>query len=161
MRINITGITPVKKKLKAMQINSYSIVNNALEEVLEEVKDEANSILRQKIGTGIWGGTWSHGHHDPNDKITECWEQEDVGVSAGHIQRILKNTSSHAAPVEHGSRSPIKPKGEYLWLGSDMLLKEVEGQRPYHFLGDAVFYNKDEWRNSLKKKFFRGIGGIR
>ena len=158
--MQIKGITHALKKLNNIRINSYSIVNNAMDEVLDDVRDEAMSILRQKVGTGKWGGTWSHGHYDPDDKIVECWEVEDVGVSPGYIQKILKNTSSHAAPVEHGSRSPIKPKGDFLWLGGNTLLTEVDGQRPYHFLGDAVFYNKDTWKKEFESKFYKGIEGI-
>lgn len=149
MRFKITGLQSVLNKLNKVQIGFEPALEHSMNRLLEDVRDQAMKNLRDRLT----GTTYSRGYYSNRMPLTDnldAWEVEKVGVSSGYYQWILKNISEHAAPVETGSRTPIKPKGNWLYLGGNTVVKEVRGQEPKHFLGDAL-YQHDKWTKNLTR----------
>jgi len=148
--VKITGTQTAIRRLKSLQIGFDSALEDSMDHLLDDVIDQALNNLKARL----LGTTFSRGYYSDRMPLTDnldAWEKEKVGVSAGYHQWILKNISEHAAPVEHGSRTPIKPKGQYLYLGNNTYVKEVKGQEPKHFLGDALHYQQDKWEKNLTR----------
>jgi hypothetical protein len=158
MGVKITGLKPALRKISVLRTGFPNMLENSMEMLFEDIIDQAMENLRNKtIGT-----TWSRG--TPNkvklgDNL-DAWEYEKIGVSAGYHQWKLWNRSDHAAPVEFGSRTPILPKGEWLNLGGGIFKKEVRGQDPKHFLGDALYYQRNKWEKNLARYMRTQIGQV-
>jgi len=156
--IKITGLDPSLYRFKKLRVGFKYMVSDSIQELMSDVVDTAMENLRNNL----IGETTSHGQ--PQDKLTDnldLWDYEKIGVSEGYVQWKLWNRSEHAAPVECGSRTPIKPKkGNYLYLGKDVLVEEVRGQEPKHFLGDALYYQRDRWARNLKRYVGTRVNGL-
>lgn len=148
MGVKITGLKPMRDRLERLSTGFPSLVENSMEHLFEDIIDQSMDNLRSRMKYS----TYSRG--EPNkvklgDNL-DAWDYESIGVSPGYMQWKLWNRSDHAAPVEFGSRTPIKPHGEFLWLGGDRKYKQVKGQEGKHFFGDALLMTS-KWRNNLIK----------
>jgi len=159
MSFKITGIDPAMRKLRKLQVGFPSILEDSMTTMFDDIVSQAMENLRNRIK----GTTFSRGdeptHVSMKDNL-DLWEYEKIGVSAGYYQWKVWNRSDHAAPVEFGSRSPIRPHGEWLHLGNNVLKREVKGQEPKHFFGDALYYEKDRWISNLSRYMKKNINSI-
>jgi hypothetical protein len=151
--LEITGIEPILSKMNNLLMNQSAVVENSMTNLMNDVRNQALDNLRSKL----LGTTFSRGYHSNRMPLTDnlsAWEIEKISFSEGSpgvYQWKLWNRSEHAAAVETGTRSVIKPIGEYLYLGANTYVKEVKGQGPKHFLGDALYYNNDRWLENLTR----------
>lgn len=135
--IIMTGYNEVMAKLINMGMSFNPLVEEATDKVLQKTQDLAMKALESKLGSGRWGGVWSHGA--PVIHIGDAWEHSRGSWIGGAYMIELANKSDHAAAVEFGVPGPIKPKNAYsLYLGEGVHKKWVRGQAGYHYLTEAM-----------------------
>ena len=148
MGVKVTGLKPAMDRLERLSTGFPSILENSMEMLFEDIIDQSMSNLRGKLKHTTYSRGW------PNkvklgDNLS-AWDYERIGVGPGYMQWKLWNRSDHAVHVEFGTRTPIRPKGEFLWLGGDRKYTQVAGQEGKHFFGDALAL-ESKWRNNLIK----------
>jgi len=151
MGLKITGLKPALDRFDILRTGFPNMLENSMELLFEDIIDQAMDNLRNRTK----GETWHHGWPNkvPLGDNLNAWRYKNLGSSAGNYRWELKNISDHAAPVEFGSRTPIRSKreGGFLDLGNGILVEEVRGQAPKHFLGDALYYQRDKWERNLAR----------
>jgi len=149
--IKITGLNPTLRRLAKIQAGIDPIIDESMKLLMEDVVDQAMENLRNRL----MGTSTTRGDEKTHIKLADnldLWEYEEIKAGGvGFHQFKLWNRSDHAAPVECGSRTPILPKGDFLYLGNNIRVKEVKGQEPKHFLGDALYYQRDRWAKNLAR----------
>lgn len=135
--ITITGLNEVTSKLASMGTTINPVVEEATHRAMDRVEDLAMKDLESQLGSGRWGGAWSHG--DKQIHIGDAWEHsKGTWIASSYISE-LTNKSKHAAAVEFGVPGLIKPKtASYLYLGDGTYKRWVRGQAGYHYLTNAI-----------------------
>jgi hypothetical protein len=157
--INIKGIESTRNKMNKLLVNIPNVVDKSMTTLFEDIISQAMENLRNRL----LNTTYSRGDSATHVKLTDnldLWDYERITFSAGnpnYYQWKLWNKSDHAAPVEFGSRSIIKPHGDYLYLGGGKAVTQVRGQNPKHFFGDALYYQNSTWRRNIRRYFQRNI----
>ena len=135
--IQIKGYDDVMKRLVNLQLGVMPVTEEATHRAMDTVQDLAMKALESKIGTGKWGGTWSHGK--PVIHIGDAWEHTKGSWLGSTYMTNLSNNSDHAAAVEFGTVGPIRPSSaSYLYLGDGVYKSWVRGQAGYLYLTEAI-----------------------
>lgn len=133
----MTGYNEVMTKLINMGISFNPLVEETTNIVMHKTQDLAMKTLESKLGSGRWGGVWSHGA--PVVHIGDAWKHTNGSWITGTYTIELSNVSDHAAAVEFGVPGYIKPKSAYnLYLGDGTYKRWVRGQAGYHYLTEAM-----------------------
>ena len=135
--ITIEGLDKVMNRLIHMGMSFNPMVEDTLHKVMNKTQDLAMKDLESKLGSGVWGGVWSHGA--PVIHIGDAWEHtKGTWIASSYIAE-LSNKSNHAAAVEFGVPGIIKPKSALnLYLGDGTYKRWVRGQAGYHYLTNAM-----------------------
>jgi hypothetical protein len=154
MKLDLYGLSQVINRTKTLQHSIEPIVNKCYNKLLKDIRDQAMTNLRQRL----LGTTYSRGSYSNRMPLTDNLDAWEI-TKTSPLSWTLTNISEHAAPVEFGSRTQIKPKSpnRRLYLGNNTFVKSVKGQSPKHFLGDALYYQKDKWRQNLQIYFSKNI----
>lgn len=154
--IRVTGDKKVLRRLKKLRSYAPLVAEESTHRVMDAVQEKAQSILDESIGTGRWGGTWSHGKSYNDRTIEESWKQHKGSwTPQGYICR-LSNESEHAAVVEFGHMGRIYPKrSNLLDLGQGTYKTSVKGQRGYHYLTQSI--NDTDYMFSIYYRDFKTL----
>lgn len=137
--IKVTGDKEVLKRLEKLRAYAPLVAEESTHRVMDAVQEKAQNILNESIGTGRWGGTWSHGKSYNDRSIEESWEQHKGSWTPIGYIAVLSNESEHASAVEFGVPHKIYPKNSNLLdLGQGTYKPWVRGQRGYHYLSQAI-----------------------
>jgi hypothetical protein len=159
INIKINGIISTQNRIHKLLNNTPSVIDNTMTTLFSDIISQAMENLRNRLLHTTYSRGDKASHVSMADNL-DLWDYERISSSAGnsgYFQWKVWNRSEHAAPVEFGSRSIIKPHGKYLYLGGGKLVTQVRGQNPKHFFGDALYYKNETWRRNLHRYFNRNI----
>ena len=143
IKISQSKIDNIIKKLENVTRNINNGAEVGLVKSAKQISRKANTILREKKGTGRWGSWEAQAGGEP--KIEDSWNTS-IRHEVNEVMVTLYNTSPHAGyreastackvyPREHNGLFPI---GKSQGMKPVAYARYIELQPGYHYLQTAI-----------------------
>jgi len=132
IEVHFEGIKRTVNKSNLLKSIFPELVEKSMDNTGHFIKDTAMDILNSNLLDT------HHMHGWPVIHIKDAWNIQG-NWNGSDYELLIENNSDHAAAVEFGTPTPIRPKNaEYLWLGDGIFKEWVRGQEGKHYFQGAI-----------------------